>query len=268
VERRGGVPVLSSLLAVRTDTRLMVIIRMGFGALVLLKAVDLSERIPKAGVSGVVPLIIIWVLAGAAIVIEERWTPYAAGLIAIETAYLFSQGSDLRNQHMYLFVWLGIVVAIGALARLGEVRISQSALLFAIRVQLSILYAFAALTKVTEDYLSGSVLHTSVTGRPVGQLLGFDTIDAAWPFVVVSVIAALVEGSLAIGLWTRFRLAFIAVGATFHISMVILMTAGGVSGARLAVFSGLVLLMYVAFLPVQVDAEERVVAPSTSGSSA
>jgi hypothetical protein len=234
----------------RTEDDALRWLRIGFGVICLVKVIDLVDRMSAGGVALPGAIAVVWVGASIAILAGERSTFVAAPVVAALTVWLFTQSSDLRNQHMYLLVWLPAVLTLAA-GRARGWQVAPGTLIYAVRVQCSILYAFAALSKVTEDYLSGSVINSRVNGRPLGDLLGFGDIRVAWPFVAVSLVALVIEASLAVGLWTRWWRWFMALGLGFHLLMVPLMSEDLVSTARLSVFSGLVLLMYVAFLPLE-----------------
>jgi hypothetical protein len=117
----------------------------------------------------------------------------------------------------------------------------------AMRWQVTILYGFAALAKLTGDYLSGHVIAVSAHGNPVAEMVGF----GSWvPFAVAGL---LTEAFLALGLW-RFPRVAIPVGVAFHLSVVAVMADDWVHVARLACFGGLLLAFYPAFMPDRLGA--------------
>lgn len=180
-----------------------------FGVIVLAKGVDLWAT--GGGV-----LAYAWVLTGVAVIVGYRWAPAAVTVLAVAA---FAVG--FRNQHMWLFMFLPLTFYAPTPDRE-----------WLWRWQVTIVYTFAAVTKLTPDYLSGRVLDQRLS-LPAAALVG------------LSVAGLLTEGFLAFGLW-RWQWTKL-VGVAFHMSIVVVMATSLMHGLRLAVFSGLVVLLYSAF---------------------
>lgn len=198
------------------------------GGLVLLKTVDFASR----GTAEWWPaFLVVWVAAGIAVWMGYRW---ALPVVTVLTAVAFAAG--MHNQHMWLLMWIPLTFLV------------EKEREWLWRWQLTILYAFAALAKLNPDYLSGQVM-----GRR------FDLPTVALIGLAVAGLAT--EAFLAFGLW-RWRWT-LAVGVVFHLTVVATMATDPIHGVRLAVFAGLVLMMYPAFYHQDPTRTGRVVSSTT-----
>jgi hypothetical protein len=195
------------------------------GALVLVKAVDVVLRGPAAlpGPLWAVALAL-WMAGGVALL--GRREGYAAVVLA-GAALVVDAPLELRRQHLVLVV--GVALA-------GWVTRDPGERLLLWRTQLSALYGVAALAKLNEAFLSGSVLAAALVvdpPLPVLVLLG------------VGLIAA--EGLLAVTPWIpRLRVPGTLLAAVLH-GLALPLVAGGPSVTlRLVVFGGTAVLLHAA----------------------
>jgi hypothetical protein len=115
-----------------------------------------------------------------------------------------------------------------------------------IRVQISVVYLFAAIAKLNWDFLSGNVVFLGARG----SVLAPDLDSVAHPalFATLAVATIALELFIAGGLWVRAaRPAVFAAGLAMHIGMV-LMLGRAATLAGLAVFALLMLSSYLLFL--------------------
>lgn len=218
-----------------------------FGCLCLIKSVDLAVRLPQhlpPGPSRV--LLALWVLAALGVTVGVRRRIGLGLLVALSVGIFVLTSMALYNHHVALIIAIALI-----LAAFDEAE--QPTLL---RVQLTIVYAFAAVTKLNAAYLSGAVLESTLATRGLWQVLRLDTVGV--PLLPVLAAASIViEAGLAVGLWwPTTRRATAVAGVAFHASMVPAMAYGFVSVIRLVVFSGLMLALYLPFF------ESRVAAPA------
>ena len=159
-------------------------------------------------------------------------------LVAVFFTHFWSP--TLHNQHLGLIGWIAAILWM--FPSMEDRRLL-------LRTLTTTLYAFATLSKLTPDFLSGAVLSAHLPTRPVGRLLGLDALLGR-PLVALSVLTIVVEGWLAAGLWferTRHCTVFLSIG--FHSLVLVLMAENTMSFLRLFIFNGLALLLYVAFFP-------------------
>ncbi len=138
-----------------------------------------------------------------------------------------------------LFAWIGLILA------MTEGRPHERALL--LRVLVSSVYAFAAVSKLNPTFLEGHQL--------VGIFLSRDRWDGVLPFLegpgglVLSWGAIATEGWLAIGLWLpRARRATVALGLIMHPTLIAIATYGSVPDvAFLIALNMLIVVSYLAF---------------------
>ena len=211
------------------------------GALVLVKALDVVAR-----GAGQLPaplwaaVLVVFVTGGAGLLAgpgrrttsRACWTAVLLGAAGIAADFPV----DLRRQHLFLLMG----VALGALVARGT---AERLVLW--RVQLSALYAIAALAKVNESFLGGDVLVRAVVAAPFwSALLPFPPP----PVLVVAGVALIaVELLLAVTPWVpRLRRLGTALAAVLHGAVLVLVSTDPLVAGRLLVFGGLAVLLHAA----------------------
>lgn len=211
----------------------------GLGALVLLKAADVALRGPQA----LPPLLWaaalgVWVAGGVLLVARERgWLLVLAGGLALAV----DAPVELRRQHLVLLLGVALV---GAVTRSDRER------LLLLRTQLSALYGVAALAKLNEAYLSGTVLSQALL------------VPLPLPVVVAGGVALVAtEVLLAVAPWVRrLRVAGTVVAAALHGTALLVVAGGPLVTLRLAVFGGTAVLLHAVsagLVPVRRSAVRR-----------
>lgn len=208
------------------------------GALVLLKAVDVGLRGPDP-----LPLwaaaLAVWV-AGGVLLLRERpagwWCVLLGGLALCVEAPL-----ELRRQHLVLLVGVALAAVVAG---------TDAERLLLWRGQLSALYGVAALAKLNEAYLSGTVLSEALRAPlPLPVVLALGT-----ALVATEVLLALTP-------WLpRLRRAGTAVAAALHGVALLVVTGGPLVTLRLAVFGGTAVLLHAAsagLLPLRPSGARR-----------
>lgn len=205
------------------------------GGLVLLKAVDVVAR-------GSVTSRPLWaagallLVAAGATLVAWRERPGWALLLAGAVVTAVDAPVELRRQHL-------VLLALTALAALVARTERERRLLWG--VQLSTLYGVAALAKVNEPFLSGTVLAAAVAGAPFGTgLLGLPPL----PLVLVAAVGlVLTEVVLAVTPWVRrLHRPGLTVAAGFHALAVPLAGYEPLVALRITVFGGTSLVLLAA----------------------
>ena len=147
----------------------------------------------------------------------------------------------IYNHHTYL---LAVIFAIFSLG-------THTALL--LKLQLTLVYFFAAITKLNESFLSGSELYVSVVVRPFWQAtVGAD--PGPWILITLAAAAIVVELFLAFGFWFKqARWAALIVGVGFHMLLLVTMTNSLRLGLDLMIFGGVFCALYILFFEREVD---------------
>jgi predicted DCC family thiol-disulfide oxidoreductase YuxK len=160
---------------------------------------------------------------------------------------------QLFSNHIYLMFVGSLLFAVadsGAAISLDARRRGERGVVarwpvWLLRVQVSIVYGYAALSKINLPFLSGSVIASSLRRD------GFLAVPDGWRvlevMLVLAVLTVIVEAFVAVALWLpRWRPAAFVVGLGLHIGI----TGWLVPGYQLLVFSVLMLPLYVLFIPL------------------
>ncbi|HEX2180399.1 MAG TPA: HTTM domain-containing protein [Actinomycetota bacterium] len=174
--------------------------------------------------SGANLLLAVWILLAAAFALG--WHTRVAGtLFAVLIGYTLALDQQLYSNHLYLMSLLVVLLTLGDAgaawsldARRKGARPSVPgwpALLM--RFQVSVVYGFAMLSKLTPAYLSGLVLATNL------RLPGLQSVPPP-VFAMVAILSVLTEAFLAMGLWSsRYRPVAVVVGLGFHLTILLTM---------------------------------------------
>ena len=196
----------------------------------------------------VVVLVVVWFLSAVLFALGVRAT--WSGLVLFGClVFTLALDQQAYANHLYLMTWLVLLLVLAdAGAGLGLRRPDRPAVrwpVFLLKCQVSIVYGFAALTKLNEEFLSGQV----ISGFVHGGLVDFpDLFRTEAVFVALSVGTVFVELFLAAFLWVRrFRPAAFAFGVLLHTPIVLLIPATG----ELLVFAVELLALYPLFLSTE-----------------
>lgn len=167
------------------------------------------EFLPVIGARTAFAIVVAWVLSALTFTIGAKVRVSGLLLAATMGATLFID-QQLYFSHLYLLTLIVLLVAIADPENRSESVLYWPVLL--LKLQLSIVYLFAALSKMNAQYLSGFMLAANFR-----QSLIFP------PALLAAFAAASigVELFLAFALWsTRLRKLAVIVGITFHTAMV------------------------------------------------
>lgn len=159
-----------------------------------------------------------WFAASALLVRYER---VGAGLVAVLGLGGASIGQPSMGSHAVLIGSVGLLVAV-----FGD----EWSRWHLIRLQVTVVYLFAGLSKVVSGFLSGDVIALRQPWLPAPQVL--------------AVGAVVVEVWLALAVWRRWRAA-VPVAAVLHVGIVAAWTINHLQFLELLAFNGLTLAMVV-----------------------
>lgn len=241
-------------------------LRTGVGVAALVRSVTLVPQLQLAAdpatempllwggfvTGGTWPLItILWVGAGTALVVGVR-TRIAAALLAILAFGVIGADAATYSNHLYLLslAALGLAAAGGRLDgradRPGPAWVTGWPIAV-LRMQVSIVYLFAGLAKINEDFLSGLVLHEVLSasiftaGAPE-VLLRSPVLLMGAAFGVVAV-----ELLIAAGLWVRRWSRFLVCAAVPLHAPMVLLAPSWTEALQLCVFALLMWTLLLAF---------------------
>ncbi|GGH41076.1 HTTM domain-containing protein [Microbacterium album] len=221
---------------------MLTIFRAFFGMLCMLKTLDIALRADD--LIGMLPALaasLIWFAAAVALTLGCRYRIAAAVILAISVILPIVTAFQWYNQHLYLIASICLILVVNEYVPT------------LLRAQLSIVYGFAAITKLNESFLSGTEIYNSAVQRTFWTT--FINVDPpVWALIGVSVFAIVVELFLAVAFWLpRLRWVALLIGLCFQIGMLVLMTGGALSLVRLAVFGFLMIALYLPFFQKELD---------------
>ena len=179
------------------------------------------EWLPLMPGGSVWAFILVWVLAAMAFVIGWK-TRIAGAVLACVIGYSLLLDQQLYSNHLYLLFLIVMLLTIadsGAAISIDARQAERATIagwpIWLLKAQVSIVYIFSAIAKLTPQYLSGEVLTESL------KHYGFFTVPMAWRVPVamklLAIVAIVMELFVGLGLWSR-RLRPVAViaGVLFH----------------------------------------------------
>ncbi len=235
---------LHRIVTKRIDPRPVGVVRVVIGLATLIRLIDgvaILRRLqspttlrlpyvtfaPEATETVVTALVIGWAVS-AGLFMVGRWTRTAGTLLAATLATVTLLDQQTYSNHLYL---LTLVVGLLVLADAGrafsldarlarrEVALAPAWPVTLLKLQVSVVYAFAALSKVNEAYLSGIMLAQVIPLQAAVDAIGIRATMAA--LSAAAVISIALEAAVAIGLWipNRRHLAA-ALGVALHVGMI------------------------------------------------
>lgn len=181
-------------------------------------------------------VLILWILTALAFTIG--WKIKVVGLIlAAVMGYTLITDQQLYFSHLYL---LCLIVFLLTMAEIGRPAESQSVFrwpIMLLQIQLSIVYFFAAVTKMNSVYLSGYMIEANLRRGLPAAVFQPRVLSA------MAVASIVVELALALSFWVKdLRKGAVVIGALFHLVMVLSLTPS--VAAQLALFAAACIAIY------------------------
>ncbi len=254
------------------DARILGAVRIGVGLAALVRAFEgwaLTSRVlapgrvaapffdelPRLSLEALPLFVGVW--ASAALLFLVGWHTRLAGTVLCGViAYAIALDRQLYASHLYL---LGLLCAVLTLGGSGS-ALSVDALrrgkteparipswpASLLRVQLAVVYGFAALAKINLGYLSGAVV--SVNFRHAGPFALPEFLLTPALTQLLAVGSVLIEAFLALALWSaRWRATAFVVGPLFHLAMILCIDPS--VAWQIGVFAVEMLSLYLLFVP-------------------
>jgi hypothetical protein len=186
-------------------------------------------------------------------------------ILALSMAYTLFFDQQLYSNHLYLAMLVVVLLTIaesGARFSLDARRLGSHDLILEwpillLKIEISIVYFYAAILKINPQYLSGGML---ASFWPFNELAALPSAWSSLPILpFLAVISILTELFLSVALWVpRLRWLALAVGIGFH--MLIIWTGGaqpGVPDIPFAIFALVTVAPYALFFdfPVRHSAQ-------------
>lgn len=196
---------------------------------------------------------VLWIawLIGAAGMTLGLFTRASCLLVALAAFGFVQMDQQFYSNHVYLLALLGLLflmgdagAAVSCDALLGGRRRVPAWPIALLKLQLSTVYMYAAISKCNVVYLSGAVLGNNLLHGPLGRFP--QLVDSAAWMAGTAMVSVLVEAALATGMWVRrWRDAWVMAGTVFHLGLVVLFPANQRPG--LVVFSLEMFGLYLLF---------------------
>jgi uncharacterized membrane protein YphA (DoxX/SURF4 family) len=203
--------------------------------------------------AALLPLLIgVWLCAALAFALGFG-TRLCGAILTLSMAYTLFLDQQLYSNHLYLATLVVLLLTIadsGARFSLDARRSGRRDLILEwpillLKIEISIVYFYAALLKINPQYLSGVML---TTFWPLDQLAALPS-SWAWVPSILAVASILLELFLAVALWLpRWRWLALAAGIGFH--MLIIWTGGaqpGIPDIPFAIFALVTIAPYALF---------------------
>jgi len=191
--------------------------------------------------SSLVPLFAgCWFIA-ALVFLLGLYTTWAGGVISLLCFYTLALDEQTYSNHFYLFFLIVLLLTIadsGAVLSLDALRKGRKELVagwpvLLLKLQVSLVYAFSAIAKLTPQFVSGDTL--SQTLKRQGWLTFPESWRSSRLLVVLAVSAIALELFIAFALWSRrLRWAAVTGGVALHI---FILTALDSSRLSLGIFA-------------------------------
>lgn len=178
-----------------------------------LKAIDCADRASLA-------LAVAWLLAGLLI----HRCPHAGAMTV--PLVLASLEEGIRNEHMWLYGYVGVLLALLAVGWVNEPTARLAAM-----AQVSIVYGFAGFSKINPDWLSGARAEQTMN-VPLGRIAG-----------LVAAVVVVYELGLAVAVWLAPRVLWVG-GVALHAGMVVLVSNDLMGAVRLSCFAVVLFALY------------------------
>lgn len=229
-------------------------------------------RLPRADWPGLLPpagvriYVVLWLILAISFSLGWHTRIAGIGLCAI-LAYPLMLDHQIYQNHVYLLFLMCLLLTVansGAAVSLDSRRRGVPPTIAAwpvdlIKVQVTLIYAFAALAKLNYDYLSGSVIDVRIAS---GMGLDGGEQPLAMVFAAVAGITVILELFLAVGFWLRrLRPYAVCLGVVFHFSIFL-----ALGGPGLVVFGMTMIASYILFaeaLPIESLARDGLAAKSS-----
>lgn len=192
----------------------------------------------------------VWLIASVGMTVG-LFTRASCLLVTLAAGVYIQLDHQFYSNHAYLLAILAFLFTMGdagaaySCDALRNARRDVPAWPVALlKIQLSIVYAFAAISKVNMVYLSGAVLAANMIHGPLRRFP--QLVDSPEWMCAAASASILVETALATGLWIpRWRKPLIVGGIAFHVLLIIVFPANQRPG--LAVFTFEMIGLYVLF---------------------
>jgi predicted DCC family thiol-disulfide oxidoreductase YuxK len=249
------------------NARVLGVARAGVGAAALMELAASAPRMIELAAPGAVrlpilepvaqifylgwPLVVAaWLIGSIAFAVGWR-TPVSGTVLGLVFFGMVTSDQQLYSNHSYLIALSVALLTIAGAGRSWSLDARRAGTdaepapawtVYALRLQLTLVYAFSVLAKLNASFLSGSVVAASLRRDGLGLPADWHTFELMF---VLSIIVLTLEGFLAVGLWVRrWRPAAFVTGLVLHAGIIVLMQ----SAWDLAVFSVATLSLYVAFV--------------------
>ena len=207
------------------------------------------EWVPLLPSGSVWAFILVWVLAAIAFV--SGWKTRIAGtVLACVIGYSLLLDQQFYSNHLYLLFLIVVLLtiansgaAISMDARQAERATVPGWPIWLLKIQVSIVYIFSAIAKLTPQYLSGEVLTESL------KQYGFFAVPMTWRVPVamklLAIVAIVVELFVGLGLWSRrLRPVAVILGVLFHTFIIVALDSSRLS---LSIFAFEMFAVYLLF---------------------
>lgn len=211
--------------------------------------IPFSLAVPMLPAAALPVFIAVWLVAALAFALGWK-TRVAGAVLVFATGYTLVLDQQTYSNHLYLLFLILLLLTISDSGPRDEIVAWPLSLL---KIQVTLVYVFSALAKITPQYLAGEVLMLSLKQQ------GWLAVPQSWRGpAAMSILAAasiIIELVVAFGLWSRRLRPFaILAGVGFHILIIAVLDSSRLS---LAIFALNMFAVYLLFLDVAAQTESQ-----------
>jgi hypothetical protein len=265
--------VLRRILRSRANARLVAITRIMIGVTAALAGFESWRLLPRLLKPNVIKLpyvdwlpvlspgmlsafVLVWLLAAVMFVLGWK-TRIAGAVLTCAIGYTLLLDQQAYSNHLYLLLLIVMLLTIANSASTLSVDARAQSLtetiegwpVLLLKIQVSIVYIFSAIAKITPEYLSGEVLRHSL------KQYGYFAVPISWrvpsAMQVLAVVSIVLELFIGLALWSkRLRVVAVIVGVAFH---AFILAAIDSSRLSLGVFALEMFAVYLLFFDVNFE---------------
>jgi uncharacterized membrane protein YphA (DoxX/SURF4 family) len=191
--------------------------------------------LPRLPSSALPLFMFVWFIAASALVVGYK-TRLAGAIITCLSAYTLLLDEQTYSNHLYLFFLIALLLTVAdsgaALSLDARSKGARESVpgwpIVLLRFQVSLVYGFSAIAKLTPQFLSGDVLFQTL--KQQGWVSFPHSLRTPQLITALAMSAIILELFIAVGLWSkRLRWGAVIAGVTLHVFILVMLDSSRLS---------------------------------------